>query len=272
MTPYPSSVDPSEVAYYERWAARWWDPTGPFWPLHRLNAVRSGFIRDTVCGHFQRDAKGPLPLAGLEVIDLGCGGGVLSEAVARMGARVLGVDVTPKNIRIARQHAQKSGLAVHYRAATAETLAEEGHQYDVALNMEVVEHVADLPGFMKACCALVRPGGLMFIATINRTPLSWLFAIVGAEYVLRWLPRGTHQWRRFRKPEELGALICASGFQTLEKRGVWVDPVRRRFGLYGYLGVNYMLVATRPPVPLPNSLTELGIPSGERGESSNDER
>ncbi len=191
-----ASVDPEEVAYYSRLADTWWDTAGPFWPLHRLNALRSDYIRRVLCEAFDRDAGAPQPLEGLTLLDVGCGGGILSEAMAKLGASVDGIDVVERNIVVAEHHAEGAGLPLRYELVTAEALAERGARYDAVLNMEVVEHVADLPGFMQACCALVKPAGLMFIATINRTLLSYAFAIVGAEYVLRWLPRGTHHRRQ----------------------------------------------------------------------------
>ncbi len=244
-----ASVDPDEVAYYERLASTWWDETGPFWPLHRLNALRIGYIRDRLCEHFVRDPDADAPLSGLRILDIGCGGGLLSEAAARLGADVQdvrGIDVVQKNISVARLHAQASGAMPDYRVITAEELAGEGRHFDAVLNMEVVEHVADLTGFVHACCRLVRPGGLMFLATINRTAISWLFAIVGAEYVLRWLPRGTHQWRRFPKPAELTALLTRDGLRVSAARGVRINPITRQFSLTGFMGVNYMLVAEKP--------------------------
>jgi 2-polyprenyl-6-hydroxyphenyl methylase/3-demethylubiquinone-9 3-methyltransferase len=243
----PGSVDPDEVAYYERLAHLWWDRQGPFWPLHRLNALRVGYIRDVACAHLGRPTTGPAPLAGVTVLDIGCGGGILSEAMAALGATVHGVDPTPRNIAVATRHLPISGLAVRYEATTAEALAERGERYDLVLNMEVVEHVADLEGFLAACASLVRPGGQMVVATIDRTPWSWLFAIVGAEYLLRWLPRGTHRWDRFRRPVEVSGILARHGLATSDLRGVRVNPLTRRFQLSRWTAVNYMLVATRSP-------------------------
>ena len=180
------------------------------------------------------------------MLDIGCGGGILSEAMARLGARVVGIDVVERNIAIARLHAETSGVAVEYRHVAAETLAGQGERYDVVLNMEVVEHVADLPGFLQAGGQLVRPGGLMVIATLNRTALSWLFAIIGAEYILRWLPRGTHRWRRFPKPRELERLLARDGLRVTARTGVRVNPFTRCFRLTRLMAVNYMLVAEKP--------------------------
>ncbi len=243
------SVDPEEVAYYSRLAHTWWDATGPFWPLHRLNGVRVSWLRRHFLHHFGSDALGPLPLAGVAMLDIGCGGGILSESMARLGAAVTGIDVVEKNIRVATLHAAEQGLTIDYRVESAEGLAEEGVQFDVVLNMEVVEHVADLPGFMDACCALVRPGGLMAVATLNRTFVSWLFAIVGAEYVLRWLPRGTHRWRRFVTPAETEQLLIAGGLAPIDSSGVRVNPFTRQLHLTGYQGVNYMVLAEKSEEP-----------------------
>lgn len=245
-TSHPAtSVDPNEVAYYERLADTWWDLTGPFWPLHRLNELRVQYIRDALCTHYGRDASVPSPLLGLDILDVGCGGGILSEAVAAMGARVHGIDVVERNIRVANAHAYSHDLTVRYDALTAEALAQQGAQYDAVLNMEVVEHVADVPRFLGACSALVRANGVMFVATINRTWLSYLFAIVGAEYVLNWLPRGTHQWRRFLTPRELERLLAQDNMDIVAKRGVRINPISKRFALTRWTGVNYMLVAVK---------------------------
>jgi len=241
-----ASVDPKEVAYYQRLAALWWTEDGPFWPLHRLNALRVEYLRRHICRHFDRDPTATRTLSGLRMLDIGCGGGILSEAVRRLGAHVTGVDVVEKNIHIARLHAQQAGLDIDYRAATAEALAARGEQFDMVLNMEVVEHVADLPGFMRACTTLVRPGGLMSIATINRTPIAWLVAIVGAEHVLRWLPKGTHHYRKLRKPQEVIALLNDADFAVLAQTGVRVNPFKRSLHLTRFMGVNYMLVAAKP--------------------------
>jgi 2-polyprenyl-6-hydroxyphenyl methylase/3-demethylubiquinone-9 3-methyltransferase len=218
------SVDPREVAHYAALARAWWDCSGPFWPLHRLNALRVSWIRDRLCAHFGGDSQAPRPLAGLDVLDVGCGGGILSESVAALGAHVQGIDVVARNVAIARDHATRTGAGSSYRVAS----------------------VADLPGFMGACCALVRPGGAMVVATLNRTLRSFLFAIVGAEYVLRWLPRGTHQWMRFPTPAEIDALLAAGGLGVTARAGVRVNPFTRGFGLTRSLAVNYMLMATRP--------------------------
>jgi 2-polyprenyl-6-hydroxyphenyl methylase/3-demethylubiquinone-9 3-methyltransferase len=241
-----ATIDPRETEYYQRMAAFWWDRDGPFWPLHGLNTLRVAWIREQLCARFDRDPDSAAPLAGLRVLDIGCGGGILSESMARLGAGVTGIDVVGKNIRIAALHAAGEGLEIDYRLVTASDLARGGERYDVVLNMEVVEHVADLPAFMAACNALVGPGGVMFVATINRTLKSWLFAIVGAEYVLRLLPRGTHRWRAFRRPDEIVALLRDGGLEVTGRSGVRLNPFAKRFSLGPGLAVNYMLLAQRP--------------------------
>ena len=241
-----STIDPAEVEFYSKLAATWWNPDGPFWPLHKLNALRTDYLRSSLCRLFGRDDSSHRPLHGLRVLDIGCGGGILSESIAATGASVLGIDVVERNIHIARQHAENHELDIEYRLVTAEELAAAGQQFDIVLNMEVVEHVANLSLFVESAARMVRPGGVMAVATINRTLRSWAFAIVGAEYVLRWLPRGTHQWRRFPKPAEIEALLSAAGMKVQDRVGVRVNPVTRGFSLMSSLAVNYMLVATRP--------------------------
>jgi len=199
---HDSTIDAREVDFYTRMAETWWDREGPFWPLHKLNELRTTYIVDKLCRHFDRDASVGKPLMGLRVLDVGCGGGILSESMAKLGAEVVGIDVVEKNIAIASLHAGQQGLSIDYRLAPASSLADSGAQFDVVLNMEVVEHVADVDAFMRDCCRLVSDTGVMFVATINRNLLSWLFAIIGAEYILRWLPRGTHRRGWFRKPVE----------------------------------------------------------------------
>ena len=239
-----ASVDPREVAYYANLAETWWDESGPFWPLHRLNALRTLWLRDHMVSHFVADPSSHAPLSGLRILDVGCGGGILSESVTALGATVHGIDVVEKNIAIARAH--ESPNAVNYECTTAEALAQTDAQYDVVLNMEVVEHVSDVTGFMAACCSMVRPGGLLFSATLNRTPKSWLFGIVGAEYIMRWLPRGTHRWALFRTPAEMTRMLADNGLDVCDQTGINVNPFTRKFSLQSSLQVNYMLMAARP--------------------------
>jgi len=241
-----STVDPADVARFSAIAAEWWDPTGKFRPLHRLNPLRLTYIRDAVCQRLGRDPLAPSPLNGLRVVDIGCGGGLLSEPFARMGASVVGVDASDKNIKTAATHAAESGATVDYRATTAESLAASGERFDVVLAMEVIEHVADVNLFVKSCADLLAPGGVLFLATLNRTPKSFAMAIVGAEYVLRWLPRGTHNWRQFLRPSELTAAVRAHGLDMRHLTGVTYNPLTDEFKLNARdLGVNYMGWAER---------------------------
>jgi len=239
--PSTSSVDPDEVAYFEGLADRWWDATGPFWPLHRLNGFRVDYIRRQLSATFDRSADLQRPLEGLRLLDIGCGGGILSEPMARLGGHVTGIDVAGKNIRVASLHAERGGLDIDYRHASAEALAAAGETFDAVLNMEVVEHVERLPEFLAACGALVRPGGLMFVATINRTLAALLVAIFGAEYVLRWLPKGTHHFRKLVRPDEVTSALGRQ-FQVQDRTGVRVNPFNRSFHYSRFLGVNYMMV------------------------------
>lgn len=238
------TVDPEEVAYYERLADRWWDTSGPFWPLHRLNGFRVGYIRERLCAELGRDPDAAQPLRGLRLLDIGCGGGILSESLARLGAEVVGIDVTAKNIRVAELHAKQSGLAIDYRLVGVEELAASGATFDAVLNMEVVEHVENLPQFLADCGRLVRPDGLMVVATINRTPLAYLMAIIGAELILRWLPRGTHQYRKLVKPSEVVAGL-GQGHTELHRIGVRVNPFDRSFHYTRLMSVNYMMLFRR---------------------------
>lgn len=214
------------------------------WPLHRLNDLRTRYLAGRL-REFWPDRSAEYPLEGLKVLDIGCGAGLLSESVAALGGRVHGVDIAERNIAIATQHARQAGLDIRYETGTAEMLVEREARYDLVLNMEVVEHVADLPAFMKACCELTRPGGIMVIATINRTVASFVSAIVGAEYILRWLPSGTHQWRRFPRPGELQRMLVDADFSVRDRVGVRVNPLTRAFRLGDNLSVNYMLIAQR---------------------------
>ncbi len=240
-----ASVDAEEIAKFAALAEEWWDPAGKFRALHRFNPTRLGFIRDRVAAHHGRDPLKGRPLDGLAVLDIGCGGGLLAEPLTRLGARVTAIDAAERTVKIAAQHARDGSLAIDYRHATAEQLAEAGEAYDVVLNMEIVEHLADVAAFFVASCALVKPGGLMVVATLNRTPKAFLMAIVGAEYVLGWLPRGSHDWRRFLRPSELAAELRANAMEVSELTGVSYNPLADTWHLSRDLGVNYMVLAAK---------------------------
>jgi 2-polyprenyl-6-hydroxyphenyl methylase / 3-demethylubiquinone-9 3-methyltransferase len=240
-----STVDHEEVARFSRLAGKWWDPHGPMAALHKFNPVRLAYIRDHAASHFGRDPKRLDSLAGLRILDIGCGGGVLSEPLARLGAAVVGADPSASNIAVARRHAAKSGLTIDYREASAEKLAADGEHFDVVLAMEVVEHVADVGLFIDRAAAMVKPGGLLFVATLNRTAKSFALAIVGAEYILRWLPRGTHQWHKFVTPNELEIAIEQSGLRITAESGVIYNLLADRWQLSRDMDVNYMVVAER---------------------------
>lgn len=243
-----TTINDEEVAKFTAMAEEWWDPKGKFRPLHKFNPVRLAYIRDKVLAHFGRDGQLRRPFEGLRVLDIGCGGGLLSEPMARLGAEVVGADAAERNIRIAALHAEQSGLAIDYRATTAEALAAAGERFDVVLNMEVVEHVDNVPLYIKSCAELVAPGGLLFTATINRTPRAWALAIFGAEQVLRWLPKGTHDYRKFLTPDEIRALIERQRLRVIDKCGVSFDPLRGAWRQSRDLGVNYMVLAEKPRV------------------------
>jgi 2-polyprenyl-6-hydroxyphenyl methylase / 3-demethylubiquinone-9 3-methyltransferase len=240
-----SSIDQAEVDRFARLAADWWNPRGPMAALHKFNPLRLAYIRDKVCERFARDGKKLDCLSGLRMLDIGCGGGILSEPLARLGAQIVGADPAEENIAAASAHAQESGVAVDYRATTAEDLSAAGEAFDVVLAMEVVEHVADVGGFVATCAGMVKPGGLLIAATLNRTLKSFALAIVGAEYVLRWLPRGTHQWDKFVTPQELESAIERNGLRVTAERGVIYNPLADRWQLSSDMDVNYMLVAAR---------------------------
>lgn len=240
-----STVDAGEVARFDRMARTWWDPDGPMRTLHRFNPVRLAFIRDEILAHFGRSLDVPRPYEGLSVLDVGCGGGLLCEPMARLGAEVTGIDPAPGNVDVAGRHAARSRLAVTYRQATVEELVAEGARFDVVTSMEVVEHVADVGAFVDACCAAVKPGGLLFMATINRTMRSFALAIVGAEYVLGWLPRGTHRWEKFVTPRELDEALAHGGFRVREEAGVVFNPLASQWRLSSDTAVNYMVSAVR---------------------------
>ncbi|MEL7115845.1 MAG: bifunctional 2-polyprenyl-6-hydroxyphenol methylase/3-demethylubiquinol 3-O-methyltransferase UbiG [Pseudomonadota bacterium] len=214
-----TTIDPGEVAKFEAMAAEWWDPKGKFKPLHMLNPCRLDYITAQIAVEFDRDLKAPEPFKGLRLLDIGCGGGLLSEPMARLGATVVGADAAEKNISVAKVHAEQMGLDIDYRHTTAEDLAAAGEQFDVILNMEVIEHVADPLAYLKACHALLKNGGLMVCSTINRNNNSYVMAIIGAEYVMRWLPKGTHEWTKFITPEELFELMRQAGLVPIDKKG-----------------------------------------------------
>ncbi|SUB02751.1 3-demethylubiquinone-9 3-methyltransferase [Pannonibacter phragmitetus] len=240
-----STVDEREVARFSAMAAEWWDPAGKFKPLHKFNPVRLAYIKEQVCARFVRDPKASDAFKGLRFLDIGCGGGLLSEPMARLGAEVVGADPSTVNIEIAKLHAAQSGLAIDYRATTAEDLAAAGETFDVVLNMEVVEHVADVPLFLTEVSRMVRPGGLMFVATINRTLKAYALAIVGAEYVLRWLPKGTHSFEKLVRPEEIERPVTAAGLTVIDRSGVSFNPLTDRWNRSRDMDVNYMLLASR---------------------------
>jgi 2-polyprenyl-6-hydroxyphenyl methylase/3-demethylubiquinone-9 3-methyltransferase len=240
-----STVDEAEVARFSARAAEWWDPRGKMAMLHKFNPVRLAFIKQVACRHFGRDERRLDALAGLRALDIGCGGGILSEPLARLGAAVVGADPSQTNIEAAKLHAAEVGVAVDYRVTTAEALADEGERFDLVLAMEVVEHVGDLGLFIRRCTEMVKPGGLMITATLNRTLKSFALAIVGAEYVLRWLPRGTHQWDKFVTPNELEAALERHGLRVIDETGVVYNLLSDRWQLSSDTDVNYMVVAER---------------------------
>ncbi|GLS43008.1 ubiquinone biosynthesis O-methyltransferase [Methylobacterium brachythecii] len=233
------------MARFNAQAATWWDSDGPMRVLHRFNTVRLAYIRDEACRHFGRDPNRPFALDGLSLVDVGCGGGVLSEPLARLGARVTGLDPAAQNVAVARAHAEAEGVTVDYRPATIESLVERDERFDIVLAMEVVEHVVDRTAFLATCCAAVKPGGLLFAATLNRTMRSFALAIVGAEYVLNWLPKGTHDWDKFVKPDELTADLEAGGLQVFDTAGVMFDPLTGGWRRSRDTAVNYMVAARR---------------------------
>jgi 2-polyprenyl-6-hydroxyphenyl methylase / 3-demethylubiquinone-9 3-methyltransferase len=241
--PTGGTIDESEVAQFSRLAGQWWDPRGPMAALHKFNPVRLAYIRDRAAARFDRDPKRLDSLSGLRILDIGCGGGILCEPLARLGAAVVGADPAPSNIAVARQHAAQSDLSIDYRNTSAEALAQAREAFDVVLAMEVVEHVADVGLFIDSAAAMVRPGGLLFVATLNRTVKSFALAIVGAEYILRWLPRGTHQWDKFVTPNELEIAIAQGGARVIAETGVIYNLLADRWQLSADMDVNYMVVA-----------------------------
>ncbi|MEV8467982.1 bifunctional 2-polyprenyl-6-hydroxyphenol methylase/3-demethylubiquinol 3-O-methyltransferase UbiG [Fluviibacterium sp. DFM31] len=247
MTDPISTVDPAEIAKFEAMAAEWWDPDGKFKPLHMLNPCRLDYITRQIAVEFDRDLSDAAPFAGLRILDIGCGGGLLSEPMARLGATVVGADAAERNIPVARLHAQQSGLEIDYRHCTAESLAAAGEQFDVVLNMEVVEHVASPPDYMAACAALLKPGGLMVASTLNRNPKSYVMGIIGAEYVMRWLPKGTHDWKKFLTPDELFDLIRNAGLDPVDRKGFVFNPLGWSWSISDKdLSVNYVTASRKP--------------------------
>jgi 2-polyprenyl-6-hydroxyphenyl methylase / 3-demethylubiquinone-9 3-methyltransferase len=242
---HASTVDPAEVARFSALAARWWDADGPMRPLHRLNPLRLSWIKDRISAGFGRDPKSSTALSGLAVLDVGCGAGLVTEPLARMGAAVVGIDPSEETIAAAKLHAEEAGLAVDYRAETAEALAAAGERFDVVLTLEVVEHVTDVASFIATTGGMVKPGGLTIASTINRTRKAWLLAILGAEYVLRWLPRGTHDYDKLVTPDELRAAYRAAGLTPSAETGVMYVPLLDRFRLTADMDVNYMMAAGR---------------------------
>ena len=220
-----TTIDPAEVAKFEAMAAEWWNPEGKFKPLHLMNPCRLDYICNQIAAEYERDLTEPLPFKGLRLLDIGCGGGLLSEPMARLGATVVGADAAARNIPVAQLHAETSGLQIDYRFTTAEDLAAAGERFDVVLNMEVVEHVSDPLAYLTACQILLKNQGLMICSTLNRNAKSFLMAIIGAEWVMRWLPKGTHDWAKFITPDELYALIKQAGLEPVDKKGMVFNPI-----------------------------------------------
>lgn len=247
MASADTSVDPSEIAKFQAMAAEWWDPNGKFKSLHMLNPCRLDYITTQIAAEFGRDITDPAPFSGLRILDIGCGGGLLCEPMARLGADVIGADAAEGNIPVARIHAEASGLTIDYRHVTAEALAKAGEAFDVVLNMEVVEHVADPQAFLTTCRQLLKPGGLHLCSTINRNPKSFAMAIVGAEYIMRWLPKGTHDWSKFITPDELFEMLSHAGLQPVDRKGYVFNPIAWTWHLSDKdLSVNYVTAALAP--------------------------
>lgn len=241
-----TTIDAEDVARFSAIAEEWWDPLGKFRPLHKFNPTRLAFIREQLCSHFNRDQSLARPLEGLSLLDIGCGGGLLSEPMCRMGADVTGADASENNIKTAKVHAEQQKLTINYRSIPAEMLVEQNERFNIIINMEVMEHVADLPHFVTSCANLLAPGGVMLCATLNRTFKSLGLAVIGAEYILRWLPVGTHQWSQFIKPDELTGHLNNAGLSVGEFTGVTYNPISDRWSLSKDTAVNYMTIATKP--------------------------
>jgi 2-polyprenyl-6-hydroxyphenyl methylase/3-demethylubiquinone-9 3-methyltransferase len=241
-----STVDPGEIAKFEAMAEEWWDPNGKFKPLHMLNPCRLGYIVDQVGAQFGRDTKAPSAFEGLRILDIGCGGGLLCEPMARLGAEVVGADAAERNIPVAKVHAEKMGLTIDYRHTTAEALADAGETFDAVLNMEVVEHVPDPQAFLDTCARLVRPGGIHVCSTINRNPKSYMMAIIGAEHIMRWLPKGTHEWSKFITPDELFEMLSRAGLEPVDRKGFVFNPLGWSWHISPRdLSVNYVTAAVK---------------------------
>lgn len=242
-----STIDPAEVQKFQAMAAEWWDPNGKFKPLHMLNPCRLDYITAQIAAEFNRDLTQPMPFKGLRVLDIGCGGGLLSEPMARLGADVVGADAAERNIPVARVHAQIQGLSIDYRHTAAEDLAAAGEQFDAILNMEVVEHVVDPLNFLTACQQLLKPGGAMICSTLNRNPKSYAMAIIGAEHIMRWLPKGTHDWSKFITPDELFALLEKAGLDPVDRKGFVFNPLGWSWSISARdLSVNYVTTSLKP--------------------------
>ncbi len=247
MSPATSSIDPADVARFSAMADSWWDPKGPFAPLHRLNPTRLAFIRDQALQRFGRDGAERAPFQGLRLLDVGCGGGLLTEPMARLGFEVTGVDASAENIAIAGAHAAALGLKIDYRAGAVEDLAAAGEpSFDVILAMEVIEHVADPGAFLRDCARLLERGGLMIVATLNRTAASLALGKFAAEYVLRWVPAGTHNWRQFLKPEEIRGFLSEEALDVAGPFGMALNPLTGRWSIGTDTKINYLMTVTRP--------------------------
>ena len=240
-----TTINDAEIAKFTAMAEEWWNPKGKFKPLHKFNPVRLGYIRQHLLAHFGRDGTDMRPFEGLRILDVGCGGGLLCEPLARLGAEVTGIDAAERNIAIALIHAEQSGLEIDYRATTSEALAAEEQAFHLVLNMEVVEHVDNVPLYMKSCADLVKPGGLMLTATINRTLRARALAVFAAERVLRWLPVGTHDWNKFLTPDEIRALLRRNGLQVTGETGVVYHPLADEWRQSSDMGINYMIMSKR---------------------------
>ncbi|AFR26025.1 ubiquinone biosynthesis O-methyltransferase [Bartonella quintana] len=241
-----TTIDQNEIDRFSRIAAEWWNPKGKFRPLHQLNPTRLAYIREKICLAFNRDPVSLMPFENLKILDIGCGGGLLCEPMARLGAMVVGVDAAQTNIEVAKLHATQSDLSIDYRTTIAEALADKGEKFDIILNMEVVEHVADVDLFIAATAKMLKSQGVMFVSTLNRTWKAWGLAIVGAEYILRWLPKGTHDYKKFLKPQELKNLLSKNALTVIDEIGITYNPVNDSWNRSKDMDVNYLLLAKRP--------------------------